>query len=391
MRVLFCLLKSMRMLLSRRSIPFFVSILVLFSACGPEEPPLPDFQRVLAVTQSNGQYRYTEYDLDLVKQKEVNLSDELSFNQAFRLTLTEGEISVVTFEGSVLYDVRSINTGNLAVDIGTQVCIGSTPFFVDEVRTRNQYTLLSVYTTDLNGAVNGQFVFAYNRIDNSCAYISYPELPSQIDRSPEIEIRGNRAFFLMENFDTNNFELYSLDLTTRTFSEPKLFAQSENFRLVVRDDRLYAFYIDGRLEELSSSDLSVLNSSSHGVNFGLFGPNRLFSTQIQGNRMLVDVSYPQPGSIGSGPGIVDITTGEFEGDSSTFFFTLQENLQKTYSSVSISSVYTADINTGLVTAVAQVFDGSSTSSLLVFTDFSGRVLGTDSIDNQTVVALFMAD
>ena len=379
------------MLFSRRSIPFFVSILVLFSGCGPDEPALPAFQRVLAVTQNNGQYQYTEYDLDLVKQKEVNLSDELDFTQPFRLTLTEGEISVVTFEGSVLYDVRSINTGNLAVDIGTQVCIGSTPFFVDEVYTRNQYTLLSVYTIDQSGAVNGQFVFAYNRIDNSCAYISYPELPSQIDRSPEIEIRGNQAFILMENFDTNNFELYSLDLTTRTFSQPKLFSRGENFRIVVQDDRLYVFHIDGRLEELSLTDLSSLRSATHGVSFGLFGPTRLFSTQIQGNRMLVDVPYPQPGSIGSGPGIVNITTGEFEGNSSTFFFTLQENLQRLYSSVSISSVYTADINTGLVTAVAQVSDGTTTSSVLVFTDFNGTVLGTDSIGNQTVVALFMAD
>lgn len=369
----------------------FCALLFLVSCEGETtEPPVPSFARTLFLTQEGAQYTYRQYNADLSIGANQNLNQELGFTTPLRLTFSDNNLTAITRSGSN-YDVRTLSTANGQFTLAEQVCSENSNASIDVLETYQQYTLFSGLIFDINGEPELHFVSVYNSFSDTCTRIPYPVQGNQIDRSPKIVIRGDRAFILMDDNENGGYLLYSLNLSTGTFSAPKSIPSGSNFRIIARRNLLYMFYNDGTLEELNIDDVSVTATRTHGINLGFFSSQFLSSTQIQGDRILLEISYPQPGPVSRGPVIINISTGEIEGNTPYFVFDLIEALEDEYDTANVFSVFGASLNSELVATGARVSQGSEQFNIAVFTNFKGELIGVERIGNESLVAAYLGE
>ena len=376
-----------------RTYKAFLALFLLIAGSGCESdsttsddnPRTSGFLPFSAITREGETYYSYRYDSNFMQVQRTNLNTSLGFDLAYRVILNDEWATVVTRNP---FGVRAQSTTSSTSFVADPICTEITGA-IDAVESSGNYTLFKIYEPNPSEGAPSHFIGVYDQSEMSCTLVPYPNEDELLNRFVTIFIDGNRAFLLSQNVD-RGYSLYTMNLSNKTFSEPKLFSSSDLFWMVIDQNTVYTFYSDGRLQVLNASDLNQIEARTHGVNTGFFGPSRFYRNSIINNQMVVDAALPQPGTTAFTPVIVDIDSGELQSDIS-LAYDVAESLQSEYPILGLGR-YRADLGSKTVVFSSSFTQSdSSTAVLLIYTNFEGEILGTQLLNEEELVSVYLGN
>ncbi len=178
---------------------------------------------------------------------------------------------------------------------------------------------------------------------------------------------------LLANFSTeeNQFALVKIDLNTSEVVRRIEFTNP--FRVVVNEGVMFIFFEDNTYQSYAQSDFGFLSAGSMGP-IQFFEGYGFIDKQVVDAKLLVDVSYIQPSSIESGPGIYDLETNELLKGGDFFLLDVTTKIEQEIGEGSVRITrYLADIETELVICSYERVDGSGEGGI-VYTNFEAELL-----------------
>ena len=364
-------------------------LLINLTACGPDEPPLPTFQSFTVIARDNNNYTFYRFGADLEELQRTDLNAALNFENPDRLYLSDNWVTVLTrnSENNFVFDVRAQSTTEFGSFIQEAACTVDDLYY-DFGVSNGEYTLITGVTLDENFFPSSHFLSIYDRSTQSCTTLPYPiqETSPDFDRNPEIIIRDRIAYILMEDTDTRDYVLYTVDLQNKTFSDSINIRPNETFHILLDRFRLYLFYGDRTLEIRSLQDLSLESSSTFGFNLSLLGGGFMKNGRVLDNQVLVNFFNPQPTAIAFTPTILDLTTGEVVDQFPVFdvFNTAQAENQ-----VNSFKVLATDLDSRLVICSGGITDANGDDQVLLLCNFEGEIIETIRLEQSEVYEVFM--
>ncbi|NND15191.1 MAG: hypothetical protein HKN89_02560 [Eudoraea sp.] len=177
-------------------------------------------------------------------------------------------------------------------------------------------------------------------------------------------------YMAYQDSESDQYVLVKIDLESQEriadirFDNPFTIAVNENLELhFFFDDSTYAIYDATSFELISES---TFNDNS------FLGSDGLFDTNFWDNGILVNISYPQPSEISTGPAVMDLESGDLVRGNDSFLFEVRDKLITELGYEIFFTTYEVNLQTGAV--VCGFLRAGQGVGGVVYTNFNGEIL-----------------
>lgn len=357
-----------------KNILIAVSIL-LITACSKESnsdnndggDSSPTFNNVTVIGKKNGNVYQTNFDeitIDRETETQYNLTNELNLKESYDYLNIEENI--VTFYDNFYSNLtilqKNVSTQDLKI-LPEEFCpLDSKEAIVVAMNSKDRIILV---TREVGFIL---YVRIYNPVTGTCT-------KSKVGNG----YGGTRTTFAMAygnsvylNYDAVDEQQRVVKVAIETgqiieeliFPAPFRVAFNNNLMYVFSSNRAYSIF-DADTFELISNHTTIAQFP-----FATFNP--FVKTKFKNNKVLIDLPYPQPSSIGSGPALLNLETGTIDEGSDGFVFVVSNELNKILPGAILRS-YAVDIESNQIIFGAAVGPFNNEKGTIVYTNFKGTI------------------